>query len=100
MPAAALALAQPLAGGLAGAATPLRLTPAQTEGPYCPVDLPQDTESDLLHHGELADGQCQPSWLGGRVVNLAGQPVACDGRTPDSHVKLRLGRSTLLTTRL
>ena len=36
----------------------------------------------------------------GWVVNLAGQPVACDGRTPDSHVKLRLGRSTLLTTRL
>ena len=150
-PAAALALPQLLAGSRASAATALRLTPSQTEGPYYPVDRPQDDDFDLLHHGALVYGQGQPAWLDGRVVDVAGQPVAAavveiwqcdaqghyrhprdgdradpafqsfgrvtvaadgafrfrtirpvayDGRTPHIHVKVRLGRSTLLTTQL
>ena len=157
LPAAALALPALLAGspaaatGGAGATTPLRLTPAQMEGPYYPVDLPPDTDFDLLRQGGLAYSQGQPAWLDGRVVDVAGQPVAAavveiwqcdaqghyrhprdgdradpafqafgrvsvaadgafrfrtirpvayDGRTPHIHVKVRLGRSTLLTTQL
>lgn len=151
LPAAALALPHLLAGNPASAATPLRLTPAQSEGPFYPVDLPQDSDFDLLRHGVLAYSQGQPAWLHGRVVDMAGQPVAAavveiwqcdahghyrhprdgdrsdpafqsfgrvgvaadgafrfrtirpvvyDGRTPHIHVKVRLGRSTLLTTQL
>lgn len=151
LPAAALALSPLSIGSPASAATPLRLTPAQTEGPFYPVDLPQDSDFDLLRHGALAYGQGQPAWLDGRVVDVAGQPVAAavveiwqcdaqgryrhprdgdradpafqsfgrvgvaadgafrfrtirpvvyDGRTPHIHVKVRLGRSTLLTTQL
>ena len=36
------------AGRSAWAATPRRLTPAQTEGPFYPVTLPADTDADLL----------------------------------------------------
>ena len=36
----------------ARAAGLLRLTPAQTEGPFYPVDLPADTDADLLANGE------------------------------------------------
>lgn len=151
LPVAALALPSLLSGNPASAATALRLTPPQTEGPYYPVDLPQDSDFDLLQHGPLAYGQGQPAWLDGRVVDVAGQPVAAavveiwqcdaqghyrhprdgdradpafqsfgrvsvaadgafrfrtirpvvyDGRTPHIHVKVRLGRSTLLTTQL
>ena len=34
------------------AAATRRLTPAQTEGPYYPLTLPEDTDADLLRHPE------------------------------------------------
>lgn len=53
-----------------------RLTPAQTEGPFYPVELPRDTDADLLRNGERQYGQGDPAWVAGVVTDRAGQPVA------------------------
>lgn len=53
-----------------------RPTPAQTEGPFYPVELPADTDFDLLRNGGLAYPEGQPVWLEGSVTDLAGRPVA------------------------
>lgn len=50
-------------------------TPAQTEGPFYPVDLPKDSDFDLLRNGALQYNQGQPAWLEGVVTDLAGKPV-------------------------
>jgi protocatechuate 3,4-dioxygenase beta subunit len=150
LPLAGLALAGPLARPVSAADT-RRLTPAQTEGPFYPLKLPEDTDADLLRQGATAYGRGQPCTLAGTVIDTAGQPVAgalveiwqCDaeghyrhpgdgdradpafqafgrsavdaagryrfrtirpvaygGRTPHIHVKVKLGRRTLLTTQL
>jgi protocatechuate 3,4-dioxygenase beta subunit len=65
-----------LTGRLAGAAETRRLTPAQTEGPFYPVELPADTDFDLLRQGELRYARGQASWLEGTVVDPDGRPVA------------------------
>ncbi len=129
----------------------LRPTPSQTEGPYYPVQLPPDTDFDLLKNGVLPYDQGTAAWLVGTVVDTQGAPVQaavveiwqCDqaghyhhpadagkadpafqgfgrvtvgawgdykfrtlrpapysGRTPHIHVKVRLGRRTLLTTQV
>jgi protocatechuate 3,4-dioxygenase, beta subunit len=73
-PAAVLAL--PALGlNLARAAAPLRTTPAQTEGPFYPVELPADTDFDLLRQGGTAYSRGQPTWLDGAVIDRGGQPV-------------------------
>ncbi len=53
----------------------LRPTPSQTEGPYYPVAFPADTDFDLLRTGAAAYGKGQPAWVGGRVLNPAGQAL-------------------------
>jgi len=53
----------------------LPLTPAQGEGPYYPVTLPRDDDFDLLRHGERRYGKGQAAWVGGRVLNPAGQAL-------------------------
>lgn len=53
-----------------------RPTPAQTEGPFYPVEFPADADFDLLRNGELAYPEGQPVWLEGSVTDLAGRPVA------------------------
>ena len=68
------ALAQGQAQGQAGAA--LRRTPAQTEGPFYPVNLPADTDADLLRQGGTAYAKGQPCWLDGQVRGANGQPLA------------------------
>ena len=68
-----------LTGRLAFAAEARRLTPAQTEGPFYPVDLPPDTDFDLLRQGEQRYTRGQPSWLEGTVVDPDGRPVAGAG---------------------
>jgi protocatechuate 3,4-dioxygenase beta subunit len=70
-PLAALALP----GGVAAAA-PLRPTPAQTEGPFYPVELPADTDGDLLQQGDVRYARGEPAWLDGRVVDVGGAPLA------------------------
>ncbi|TFY97594.1 dioxygenase family protein [Ramlibacter humi] len=53
-----------------------RPTPAQTEGPFYPVKLPADTDSDLLQNGALHYAKGQPAWVDGVVTDLQGRPLA------------------------
>jgi protocatechuate 3,4-dioxygenase beta subunit len=54
-----------------------RATPAQTEGPFYPVKLPQDDDFDLLRHGPHAPyAQGQPAWVEGTVADVDGRPLA------------------------
>lgn len=53
-----------------------KLTPAQTEGPFYPVQLPRDADHDLLRNGALAYQQGQPAWVEGVVTDPEGRPVA------------------------
>jgi protocatechuate 3,4-dioxygenase beta subunit len=53
-----------------------RATPGQTEGPFYPVELPKDSDYDLLQNGALAYSRGQPSWVEGVVTDLQGKPVA------------------------
>ncbi len=53
----------------------LRPTPTQTEGPFYPVQLPEDSDADLLRNGVRRYGAGQPVWLEGSVVDLGGRPV-------------------------
>jgi protocatechuate 3,4-dioxygenase beta subunit len=57
------------------AATP-RPTPSQTEGPFYPVEIPADSDYDLLRNGTLSYGRGQPALLEGRVIDVSGQPVS------------------------
>jgi protocatechuate 3,4-dioxygenase, beta subunit len=52
-----------------------RATPSQTEGPFYPLELPADSDFDLLQSGTLAYGRGQPSWVEGTVTDLQGKPV-------------------------
>lgn len=54
----------------------LRATPAQTEGPFYPVRLPEDSDGDLLRNGSLAYTGGQPAWVEGIVTDLQGKPLA------------------------
>jgi len=72
---AVLAMPALLTGMPARAAQPLRLTPAQAEGPFYPVELPQDTDFDLLRHGDLRYTRGQASWLEGTVRDPDGHPL-------------------------
>jgi protocatechuate 3,4-dioxygenase beta subunit len=53
-----------------------RPTPAQTEGPFYPVELPRDQDGDLLQNGSLHYAQGQPAWVEGSVTDLRGKPIA------------------------
>jgi protocatechuate 3,4-dioxygenase beta subunit len=57
-------------------AAPRRPTPAQTEGPFYPVELPADTDFDLLRNGNVSYNKGQPAWVEGTVTDLQGKPVA------------------------
>lgn len=63
-------------GPRAQPATGRRATPSQTEGPFYPVALPQDSDPDLLRNGALVYPEGQPAWVEGQVSDLAGKPVA------------------------
>jgi protocatechuate 3,4-dioxygenase beta subunit len=52
-----------------------RATPAQTEGPFYPVQLPADSDADLLRNGNLRYAQGEPAWVEGVVSDLQGRPV-------------------------
>lgn len=61
------ALAQEVVG--AEGDGPLPLTPRQTEGPFYPVELPADTDADLLAQGALRYTRGRPVWLEGLLVD-------------------------------
>jgi protocatechuate 3,4-dioxygenase beta subunit len=73
--AALIALPVVWLGVRAQPAQPLRATPSQTEGPFYPVALPQDSDHDLLRNGALRYTRGQPAWVGGSVVDPQGRPV-------------------------
>lgn len=50
-------------------------TPSQTEGPFYPLDLPDDTDFDLLRNGAATYAQGAPTWVEGVVTDTAGVPV-------------------------
>jgi protocatechuate 3,4-dioxygenase beta subunit len=54
---------------------PLRATPSQTEGPFYPLDLPDDHDADLLRHGDLVTTRGQPATVEGTLVDLDGRAV-------------------------
>ncbi|HEY3046418.1 MAG TPA: protocatechuate 3,4-dioxygenase [Polaromonas sp.] len=55
---------------------PRLATPAQTEGPFYPVAIPEDSDFDLLRNGALDYTRGQPTWLEGTVSDMAGNPVS------------------------
>jgi protocatechuate 3,4-dioxygenase beta subunit len=66
-----------LTAAQAQAAAPLRPTPAQTEGPYYPDQMPADTDADLVRMtGKTRDAGGEILDLSGRVVGLDGRPIA------------------------
>jgi protocatechuate 3,4-dioxygenase, beta subunit len=63
--------------GARAQATPgRRPTPAQTEGPFYPVRIPDDADADLLRNGQLTYARGQPAWVEGVVSDLQGKPVS------------------------
>ncbi len=52
-----------------------RLTPSQTEGPFYPVELPADSDFDLLTQGSTRYTKGQAAWLEGTVTDRTGRPV-------------------------
>ncbi|RZL89809.1 MAG: intradiol ring-cleavage dioxygenase [Variovorax sp.] len=62
-------------GARAQAPKPVRPTPAQTEGPFYPVSLPQDSDNDLLRNGTLSYRGGEPTWVTGVVSDLDGRPL-------------------------
>lgn len=55
---------------------PRLATPAQTEGPFYPVAIPEDSDFDLLRNGALDYARGQRTWLEGTVSDMAGNPVS------------------------
>jgi protocatechuate 3,4-dioxygenase beta subunit len=63
-------------GAQAQPAVVRRPTPAQTEGPFYPVRIPDDADADLLQNGRLHYDRGQPAWVQGVVSDLQGKPLA------------------------
>ena len=54
----------------------LTLTPAQTEGPFYPVDLPLDTDNDLLIVNDgITPAVGEVTHLSGRILDASGNPI-------------------------
>ncbi len=63
-------------GAWAQTAMRLRPTPSQTEGPYYPVEIPQDSDNDLLVNGtRSAYTPAQRALVSGTVVDVDGKPL-------------------------
>lgn len=52
------------------------LTPSQTEGPFYPVELPADSDHDLLRNGARRYGLGQAAWVEGELTDPDGRPLA------------------------
>ena len=91
---AAATLATPQLAHLAAAASPLIVTPGQTEGPFYPVKLPADMDADLVRvKGQAAQAVGQVTHISGRILDRQGQIVRgamveiwqCDAQGIYSH---------------
>ena len=68
---AAATLATPQLAGLATAASPLLVTPGQTEGPFYPVKLPADMDADLVRvKGQATQAVGQVTHISGRIAGF------------------------------
>jgi len=74
--AAALICAPALLLGVRAQTATRRLTPSQTEGPFYPIEIPKDSDYDLLRNGALNYARGKPAWLDGSVTDLQGKPLA------------------------
>lgn len=74
--AAATFIALPAVWRGAVAQAALRPTPAQTEGPFYPVQLPADSDADLLVQGATRYTKGRAATLEGSVVDTAGRALA------------------------
>jgi protocatechuate 3,4-dioxygenase, beta subunit len=74
--ACAAALASPAFVRDALAQARLRPTPAQTEGPFYPVQLPADSDADLLAQAGVPYTRGQAAWLDGGLTDVAGRPLS------------------------
>ena len=73
---AAATLATPQLAGLATAASPLIVTPGQTEGPFYPVKLPADMDADLVRvKGQATQAVGQVTHISGRILGKQGEIV-------------------------
>jgi protocatechuate 3,4-dioxygenase, beta subunit len=66
-------LAVPVVWRAVQAQGPLPLTPVQTEGPFYPVQLPTDTDADLLVQGPRRYAKGQAAWLDGQLLDAQGR---------------------------
>lgn len=73
--AGAAALAAPAFVRDALAQARLRPTPAQTEGPFYPVELPADSDADLLAQAGVPYTRGQAAWVEGRLTDTAGRAL-------------------------
>jgi protocatechuate 3,4-dioxygenase beta subunit len=71
----AASIASPWLPAARAQARGLRPTPAQTEGPFYPVQLPADHDGDLLRNGSADYRRGTPVWLDGVVTDTVGTPV-------------------------
>lgn len=71
----AIALAAPMVWRAALAQGRLRPTPAQTEGPFYPLDLPDDSDGDLLVQGARRYTRGRAAWLEGTVTDTEGRAL-------------------------
>jgi protocatechuate 3,4-dioxygenase beta subunit len=53
-----------------------RPTPAQTEGPFYPQQLPADNDADLLANGSRRYGKGQAAWVEGTLTDLDGRAMS------------------------
>jgi protocatechuate 3,4-dioxygenase beta subunit len=79
---------------LALAASPLVVTPGQTEGPFYPLSLPADMDNDLVRvKGQAAQAVGTVTHVSGRILDRKGEPVRgaiveiwqCDARGIYNH---------------
>jgi protocatechuate 3,4-dioxygenase beta subunit len=69
-------VAAPFVWRAAVAQARLAPTPSQAEGPFYPVELPDDRDADLLVSGTRRYGRGTPAWVEGSVVDTAGRAVS------------------------
>ena len=73
---AALVVAPALVLGLRAQEAKRRATPAQTEGPFYPLQLPADQDADLLRTGSSRYERGEPATIAGTLTDLQGRPLA------------------------
>ena len=72
---AALVIAPTLLLGVRAQPSMRRATPAQTEGPFYPVQLPADQDADLLRNGDRRYDHGEPVTVTGTLTDLEGRPL-------------------------